>query len=465
MMAPEQMSAKRAAAKSRFLFLALAVALVIGSAASAQFADSGFEQDTNGAPPNSPWQVTMYLNPEGITLQAPQTEEGLNLFDAGIDLTVITNSSLGIDSQIDPNVGTNASLRWPRYGDQCALINDYGKNENANSLSQSATVGTGMINPIDGQIHITFVFAPVLQNPHHLAYQQPYYFIQLQDDTQDTILYEDFGELQDPDIPWKSVDTNGTEYDYTDWQLMDVAPGGTNIMMGDQLTLTAIASGCSLGGHMGQLYMDGIGGPTNLIPGIFMTGAAPPAAVAGGNLTYMLTYRNGCSNSEDGVVLSFNTPQNTTFQSVDAPGLVVSPPEVGTAGLVSCALTNLGSGESGNFAVTVNVDPGTSNAIVCRDYYIYSNEETPLIGPKLSTAIVNLSPIQLSGPALSTNGSFCFCFTNVPGVDFTVLCATNVSLPFNQWTPMGGVVENPAGFYTFSDEASKHESFYAVSAQ
>jgi hypothetical protein len=458
-----QNSVKRAASKSRFLFLALAACFVMGRLASAQFTNAGFEIGESGLSPVSPWIVDTYVNPvDGVTLQTPQTEAGLNLTESGSNLTCITNSPGGPDSQPDANAGAGASLRWPRYGFQCALINDDGRNQNANSLSQIATVGAGMINPIDGLVHVTFVVAPVLENPHHMPSQQPYYFVQLSDDTQNTILYEDFGALDDPDIPWQSVITNETEYDYTDWQLIDVAPGGTNLAMGDQITLTAIASGCSLGAHMGQMYMDGIQGATNIIPGIFVTGAAAPAAIPGDNLAYTLTYRNGSASAETGVVLCFDTPQDTTFQSLNAPGLAAVPPLVGMPGTVICTLTNLDSGACGAFTVTVNINPGATGAITARDYYIYSDVETPLLGPKVSTVLVNLNPILLSAPVLSGNGSFSFSFTNLPGACFTVLRTTDLSLPFSRWTAAGAAVENPAGNYTFTDQATNQECFYGV---
>jgi hypothetical protein len=458
---------KRATSKSSFLFLILSVGIFIGQEMSAQFINGGFEIGVSGAPPNPPWIVTAYLNPvDGVTLETPQTEAALNLTDGDgeeLDLTYLTNSSSGPQCQPDANLGAGASLRWPRYGNQCALINEEGRNQNANSLSQTATVNAGMINPLDGKVHVNFVMAPVLENPHHMPYQQPYYFIQLTDDTQNTILYEDFGALDDPDIPWQMVIiTNVTEYDYTDWQLIDVAPAATNVAIGDQLTLTAIASGCSLGGHMGEMYIDGIAGASTAIPGINVAGAAAQAALAGDNLTYTLVYRNGSPSAEAGVGLCFNTPQNTTFQSVNAPGLVAIPPQVGMPGAVLCTLTNLASGASGSLTVTVNINPGTTGTITARNYYIYSNVETPLIGPKVSTLLVNLNPILLSGPTLSSNGSLSFSFTNVPGLHFTVLSTTNVSLPLSQWTALGSVVENPAGNYTFTGNATSQERFYCV---
>jgi uncharacterized repeat protein (TIGR01451 family) len=455
---------RRGTLKSGLLFLALTAELVIGQATSAQFGNGGFEIGQSGLPPSLPWVVGTYMNPfDGVTLESPQTEAGLNLTQNGTELTCITNAPGGPYSEPDADLGTGGSILWPRYGNQCVLINQNGRNQNANSLSQTATVGAGMINPLDGQVHVSFVIAPILENPHHEPCQQPYYFIQLADNTQNTVLFEDFGALDDPDMPWKSVMTNDTEYDYTDWQLIDVVPSGTNnVVIGDQLTLTAIASGCSLGAHMGEMYMDGIQGSTNVIPGIYVTGTASQAAIAGDNLTYTFVYRNESASAETGVVLCFNTPQNTTFQSLNAPGLAAISPQAGTPGTVSCTLSNLAAGASGSFTVTVNVNPGTTGAITARNYYIYSNVETPLIGTRIITVLGNLNPIFLSGPTLTGNGKFSFSFTNVPGAFFTALRTTNVSLPFSRWSVLEGVVENPAGTYTFTDNASNREYFYSV---
>jgi hypothetical protein len=42
------------------------------------------------------------------------------------------------------------------------------------------------------------------------------------------------------------------------------------------------------------------------------------------------------------------------------------------------------------------------------------------------------------------------------------LSTTDLSLPLGQWTASGAVVENPAGTYTFTDEATNRECFYCV---
>src|SRR5208283_2617364 len=89
------------------------------------------------------------------TLIDNETEAELNLAEGGgsdwtFIMNSITNPPGGPDSQPDPNLGSTASLRWPRYGNQCVLINQDGKQQNANALWQSTIVGPGMINPLDG---------------------------------------------------------------------------------------------------------------------------------------------------------------------------------------------------------------------------------------------------------------------------------------------------------------------------
>ena len=50
-----------------------------------------------------------------------------------------------------------------------------------------------------------------------------------------------------------------------------------------------------------------------------------------------------------------------------------------------------------------------------------------------------------------TGGFFEFSFTNTPGVSFTVLSTTNLTLPPNQWQVVGGVAEVVRGQYLFID--------------
>ena len=65
-----------------------------------------------------------------------------------------------------------------------------------------------------------------------------------------------------------------------------------------------------------------------------------------------------------------------------------------------------------------------------------------------------VTPPQLTGAILLTNGGFQFSFTNVAAANFTVLCSTNVALPLSNWTPLGPVTEIAPGQYQFTDPSS-----------
>jgi uncharacterized repeat protein (TIGR01451 family)/MYXO-CTERM domain-containing protein len=359
-----------------------------GSVSSAVFTNGDFEVGAANAPPPS-WPVTNYLNP-GITVQNPQTLAGLNLATtigghaAPIALTQIQNAALPM-SQPDALIGAGASLRWPRFGNQCVIVNKNGRNQNANSMAQTMTVGAGDVDPADGKIHIRFVGAPVLENPGHPANEQPYFFLQVTNVTQgNAVLFSSFNFSNQAGVPWQTIVNGGKTYVYTDWQLVDVSPAGAALVMGDVVQLQVIASGCSLGGHEGQFYIDGVG---STIPGIFVNGSGPAQANAGTNIPYTLNYRNGGATTANNVVITFNTPPNTTFQSFTAPGLTCTAPAVGAAGLVKCTLLSLPAGGSGSLQITLNINLGTVGTINCGNYGIAATANPILLGNIIVTTV------------------------------------------------------------------------------
>jgi uncharacterized repeat protein (TIGR01451 family) len=354
----------------------------VGQVSSAVFTNGGFEMGAAAMPPGAPWAVQTSLNP-AITVQTPQTLAGLNLAAGGLAKTILLASAAGQDSQVDTDLGAAASLRWPRYGAQSALVNREGMNKNVNALTQTMTVGAGDVDPSDGLVHVRFAVAPVLQNPVHTPDEQPYYFVLVSDVTTGTVLYSDFN-LSGAGIAWKKINAGAaTEIDYTDWQLVDVSSGSAKIAMGDMMRLEIVGAGCSLGGHFGEIYVDGIG---PVIPGISVEGAGPAQANPGGTITYTFTYKNGAAG-ETGAVVTIATPANTTFQSLAATGLTCTTPAAGAAGTVTCTLGALAAGASGTFTVTVNVLATATGTIVEGTYQIQSDQETPLDGPAVRTLI------------------------------------------------------------------------------
>jgi uncharacterized repeat protein (TIGR01451 family) len=386
------------------------------------FTDGEFASDTPEAPPASPWVVTNYLNSAaGFTPQSPQTLAGLNLQTGGTSQTIVENSPSGPLAETDTDLGTLASLRWPRYGNQMVSVNEQSmsnvQSQNANSLSQTGTVGSSDIDPIDSNVHLRFVFAPILQNPGLPEAEQPYYFIQLNDLTQSTVLYTDFAYAGQSGIPWQSVNTGSSnEIDYTDWQMVDVVGGTSGVQVGDQVQLQVIASGSQPGSQYGKVWFDGAGAT---IPGINVEASAPAQGTAGANLTYTLTYKNGASAQETNAVVTFVTPANTTFQSFSSSGSC-TPPTVGQAGTVSCNLGALTPGASGSLTITVAVnDAAGSTTLVERDYGISSDQETTLLGPPVLTYMQN----ALQAPAITSYNNV-NCSYNT-GCTFTVTTTGN----------------------------------------
>jgi hypothetical protein len=55
-------------------------------------------------------------------------------------------------------------------------------------------------------------------------------------------------------------------------------------------------------------------------------------------------------------------------------------------------------------------------------------------------------------------------FTNLAGLNFTVLASTNLGLPLSNWTVLGMPTEEPPGQYQFTDPQTTHPpiQFYRV---
>jgi len=389
----------------------------VDNARAAVFTNGDFETGNANNPPPAPWVVNTYQNPmdSGITVQSPQTRAGLNLANGGTALTVITSGT----NQTDPDLGPTASLRYCRYGTKCAVVNRQGSGRNVNGLVQTMSIAAGDVDPVDSQIHVRFVIAPVLENPSHPANQQPYYFAQLTNVTKNTILYTDFNLSAQAGVPWKTINggTNN-EIDYVDWTLVDVAPGPTKIAIGDSVKLEIIAAGCSQGIHFGEVYVDGVG---STIPGLFVSGVGPAQANPGSVVTYNMTYKNGSGSPETNLVINFTTPPNTTFQSFTPPAnAVCSTPAVGAAGTITCTLAGpVAAGASGTFQVAVNLSASATGSLVCGLYDIKSTQEATLNGAKIVT--------QIGCGADSDCGSGKWC--NLSANQCTATLANGVSIP------------------------------------
>ncbi|HVO20608.1 MAG TPA: hypothetical protein VMU15_15220, partial [Anaeromyxobacter sp.] len=388
------------------------------------FTNGGLEDDPVGTMPPSGWTLYNYLNAGGVsgTASAPPTSfSALNLSGQGTAVNetyVVGGDTL---SQVDPDLGSGQSFRFPAYGVRAARLNyrdatTNGKNKNANLLRQAMAVALEDVDPGDGLVHVRFAIAPVLENPSHSYNEQPFYYVELLNLTRGTTLYTAFNVAGQAGVPWHTttsvVTKNATQW--LDWALVDIAPGNAALAVGDTVQLTVLASGCSLGGHFGRIYLDAMG---SRIPGPFVSATAPTSVKAGSTLTYAVTYTNGGTAAATGSAVDFTTPPGTTFSSVSASGCTT--PGSGNGGTVTCPLGTLNPGASGSFTLTVNVSASATGSIVAGTYDITAVNAPTLLGSKVTTAVLSSSSSTVDVSVVEVAGTTGTFTTVTPGQAFS----------------------------------------------
>ncbi len=369
-----------------FLALALPLALSTGctpadtageSARPAQvsaqplFTNGDFEEGSlNG------WSVTTHIN-NGITVP-PGSVADLKLATGGSARTYARESAGGPESSIPAGLTAAESLRWPRYGNWAAVVNELGTSRNVNSLVQSATLTPADVDPADNKVHVRFALAPVFQNPGHSASQQPYIYVTLRNVTRDIVLWSTFNFADQPGVPWKTA-SNGIQY--TDWQAIDVAPGDAALATGDTVELQVIAAGCSQGGHWGHVYVDGFGA---FLPGLSIAASAPQSANTDSDLTYTYLVKNSGGSTVEDTTVTIVLPDQTTFSDLDTPPGVTCVHESATR-TVTCDLGSMNPTASTSFGVKVHIAPTATNKVSHGNYTVSGKGVSPLIGPLVET--------------------------------------------------------------------------------
>ncbi|WP_395845095.1 choice-of-anchor A family protein [Cystobacter fuscus] len=325
------------------------------------------------------WTVSSYINP-GMSSVPPNSFSDLHLYAGGSLLTFAVNGAQ--ETRIPEGLSAGSTLRAPRYGQWAAVVNQNGNNGNANSLSQTFRVTNSDIDPADGRFHLRFVLAPVFENPGHEAYEQPYFYVVVNNTTRNKQLFSKFEYSNQPGVPWK-MDPE-TQVLYTDWQIFDFAPAAADIDIGDEVELTVVAAGCSPGAHFGHVYVDGFGA---FLPGLSISASAPAQANAGDSLTYTYLVRSSGPDTATHVIVDQPLPANTTFLGLNAPGAVCTFPPVGATGTVSCDLGTLNPSASTTFQLTVRIDPGATGTVSNGSYTVRDDRTSALLGPLVETLI------------------------------------------------------------------------------
>lgn len=100
------------------------------------------------------------------------------------------------------------------------------------------------------------------------------------------------------------------------------------------------------------------------------------------------------------------------------------------------------------FTSSGHLNPISTNDITALDVLGYN-------GPGVAAA-------HVAGTKLA-NGNFQLSFVNTPGISFTVLASTNLSVHLTNWTVLGTATESPAGQFQFTDTpATNGQRFYDV---
>jgi uncharacterized repeat protein (TIGR01451 family) len=423
-----------------------AVLLLLSTATYAIFTNGGFEGgDFTG------WTKSSFTNP-GLTGSAPFSGSNIQHGGGGADRTTVeTGSTMAVSDPIVP------AVHYPRFGTRAARVNFWPANgaspsANVNSLLQQSIAGASDIDAADGLFHVRFAFLPVLEDGGHTAAQQSYFYVAVRNVTKGTTIWQRFSFAGEPGVPWQvlpvTVGGTTTNYNYTDWQTVDASGGPGVIDLGDTLELEVIASGCSLGGHRGHVYVDAFG---STIPGGAITATAPATTVPGAALTYHLHVTNDGTSALSNPVVSVAVPAQTTFSSVTNPYCSHA------SGVVTCTLPDLAAGADVDFNLVVTVAGAASGTITLGNYSISGTGYPALLGPARTT-VVN-SPVAVSDSYTTTRNATLVIAapgvlandTDPNGDALTAVLVTNPAHGTLALNTDGSFTYNPHGGYTGPD--------------
>ena len=153
-----------------------------------------------------------------------------------------------------------------------------------------------------------------------------------------------------------------------------------------------------------------------------VTKTGPPAATAGGTISWTITATNNGPDAQVSASLDDMLPAATTFVSLiqnNGPSAVCSDPGAGNSGSINCTFATLGSGASAQFTLTATINPGFSGSL-SNTAAVSGTNADPNPGNNSATAVTtvtasaDLSVIK-TGPATAnagTNVTYTITLTN-----------------------------------------------------
>ena len=421
----------------------IALALAAAPTAHAGFENGGFEANATNM---SPWTAKNYERASGALVTFPPTQfshlalstgTGINLatgdsvqayksnlpfIRSGISNSLVDDTRCGNGGASGNCIGENSApnLTLPRWGENTLRVGGHGGRV-ASSVEQTATMTVADIDPIDGKIHVRFAMAPIMFDQGHPGPRQPYFFVEVYNETKGTQLFNTFNFSNQSGIPWQE---NGG-YKYTDWQGFDISPGNGLLDVDDKVTMRVYVANCADGGagHTSVVYLDAVGA---FMPGLAVNAVGPTNTKPDEKITYTYNYVNnsgvyalgtkihvaapvvmGKQSTEDA---AGPAPKETTFVGVpvgpDGEACLGPQAGQGTApykrgDYYICNAGDLSNGQGGSFDVTFKVPsdadyPGVDNVptvapynvINNGDYNIFGEAVSPYVGPLVKTTIL-----------------------------------------------------------------------------
>ncbi|MBI3173792.1 MAG: IPT/TIG domain-containing protein [Chloroflexi bacterium] len=327
--------------------LALVAALLVFTVAFAMFSNGNFETgDFTG------WtKDATYLN-AGIVVGPPATYNTIPVSSVSgavaTDDTFIVNTAW-MDANFGPGITcdpySNGEICLPYGGSNSAVVNYLGSmmlaSNNMNKLSQSGLIAGGDVGT-DGNYHIFFAYAPVLDKGSHTPQDQPFMHVKLirvRSGSPDKVLFDKFSYPDDGNPNWK-ISPIQSSVKYMPWQVYDLTYAPAELGAGDTLVLEVVAAGCAYtqGAHWGYVYVDDFGPTapvTNTAPSI--TSISPSSGPVQGGTLVTITGTNFISATA--VQIDTTTYTAGNFTIVDDNTITVVT-QSHTAGTVDVSVTN-----------------------------------------------------------------------------------------------------------------------------
>ncbi|MBK6590660.1 MAG: Ig-like domain repeat protein [Acidobacteria bacterium] len=369
--------------------IALIGALIIATGVSALVVNGDFENGTFGS-----WTKTAYVN-NGYSSA---------LGGGGADLSAIVGGPAVAPLSLSDSRSNNA-LRYPAYGHYSARVNNEqsyssgGYSRNGNMITQNVSA---YIDPADSLNHTKFAYAAVMVNPAsgHTDDQKPYFRVRaINVSNGNDVLYDFASYVNEPGKNWQdgAAFGGGEFWKYLNWQVIDLTSSPVHpVNSGDNIRIEVSASGCSLGGHPGYVYVDEI--TDNEIAGPTVRATGPSGADQGSTITYTYNYKNGSAGSIDPTVTA-TQPTGVTFTSVTDPNCSLS------GGTVTCNFTNVPAGGSGSFTVNGTVTASTGFQIAHGAYSIAAPGFPTVGGQTVLTTVTSVGTSTTVGSSVNPSVS------------------------------------------------------------